>query len=61
MIATLRDRPGFQHVVITGRDAPPELIDAADLASEVVKVKHPMDAGHPRAAGHRVVSGRRAA
>ena len=24
VVATLRDRPGFQHVVITGRDAPPE-------------------------------------
>lgn len=45
VLATLRDRPGFQHVVITGRDAPPELIEAADLVSEVSKVKHPMDAG----------------
>ena len=45
VVATLRDRPGFQHVVITGRDAAPELIEAADLVSEVVKVKHPMDAG----------------
>jgi cob(I)alamin adenosyltransferase len=43
--ATLRARPGFQHVVITGRDAAPELLEAADLVSEVVKVKHPMDAG----------------
>ncbi|WCB93011.1 Corrinoid adenosyltransferase [Baekduia alba] len=45
VVATLRDRPGFQHVVVTGRDAPPALIEAADLVSEVVKVKHPMDAG----------------
>ena len=45
VVATLRDRPGFQHVVVTGRDAPQELLDAADLVSEVVKVKHPMDAG----------------
>jgi cob(I)alamin adenosyltransferase len=45
VVATLRDRPGFQHVVVTGRDAPQALIDAADLVSEVVKVKHPMDAG----------------
>ena len=55
VVATLRDRPGFQHVVITGRDAAPELIELADLVSEVVKVKHPMDAGHPRPAGDRVV------
>jgi cob(I)alamin adenosyltransferase len=45
IVATLRDRPGFQHVVVTGRDAPQGLIDAADLVSEIVKVKHPMDAG----------------
>jgi cob(I)alamin adenosyltransferase len=45
VVATLRDRPGFQHVVVTGRDAPPALVAAADLVSEVVKVKHPMDAG----------------
>ena len=45
VVARLRDRPGFQHVVVTGRDAPPALIEVADLVSEVVKVKHPMDAG----------------
>ena len=45
VVATLRDRPGFQHVVITGRDAAPELIELADLVTEVVKVKHPMDEG----------------
>src|SRR5436305_9955312 len=45
VVATLRDRPGFQHVVITGRDAPPALLDAADLVVEMTKVKHPMDAG----------------
>ncbi len=45
VVSTLRDRPGFQHVVVTGRDAPQSLIDAADLVSEVTKVKHPMDAG----------------
>ena len=41
VVATLRDRPGFQHVVVTGRDAPPGLIEAADLVTEVTKVKHP--------------------
>jgi len=45
VVATLRDRPGFQHVVVTGRDAPASLVAAADLVSEVQKVKHPMDAG----------------
>jgi cob(I)alamin adenosyltransferase len=45
VVATLRERPGFQHVVITGRDAPSALTDAADLVVEMTKVKHPMDAG----------------
>ena len=45
VVATLAARPGTQHVVITGRDAHPDLIDAADLVTEMTKVKHPMDAG----------------
>jgi cob(I)alamin adenosyltransferase len=45
VVATLRDRPGQQHVVITGRDAHPALVEAADLVVEMTKVKHPMDAG----------------
>jgi cob(I)alamin adenosyltransferase len=45
VVDTLDGRSGFQHVVITGRDARPELLEAADLVSEVIKVKHPMDAG----------------
>jgi cob(I)alamin adenosyltransferase len=45
VVSTLRGRPGFQHVVITGRDADPLLIEAADLVSEVVAVKHPLAAG----------------
>jgi cob(I)alamin adenosyltransferase len=42
---TLAKRPDGQHVVITGRDAHPALLDAADLVTEMTKVKHPMDAG----------------
>lgn len=45
VVATLRDRPGHQHVVITGRRAHPALIEVADLVTEMTKVKHPMDAG----------------
>ena len=42
---TLAARPGNQHVVITGRDAAPALVEYADLVTEMTKVKHPMDAG----------------
>ncbi|WP_456697492.1 cob(I)yrinic acid a,c-diamide adenosyltransferase [Aeromicrobium sp. P5_D10] len=45
VVETLVNRPGFQHVVITGRRADPKLIELADLVTEMTKVKHPMDAG----------------
>ena len=45
VVETLAGRPGFQHVVITGRRADGKLIGAADLVTEMGKVKHPMDAG----------------
>ncbi|MCK9900749.1 cob(I)yrinic acid a,c-diamide adenosyltransferase [Parafrankia colletiae] len=45
VLAVLAARPGHQHVVITGRDAPAALLDAADLVTEMTKVKHPMDVG----------------
>ena len=45
VIAVLADRPGNQHVVITGRDADPKLVAFADLVTEMTKVKHPMEAG----------------
>ncbi|MCX3064142.1 cob(I)yrinic acid a,c-diamide adenosyltransferase [Streptomyces beihaiensis] len=45
VVRVLRDRPGQQHVVITGRNAPQALLDAADLVTDMSKVKHPMDAG----------------
>ncbi|MEJ6019491.1 cob(I)yrinic acid a,c-diamide adenosyltransferase [Corynebacterium sp. H113] len=45
VVATLASRPGKQHVVITGRDADPKLIEIADLVTEMKKIKHPMDAG----------------
>jgi cob(I)alamin adenosyltransferase len=44
VVEVLRTRPGG-HVVITGRDAPQQLLEAADLVTEMAKVKHPMDAG----------------
>jgi cob(I)alamin adenosyltransferase len=33
------------HIVVTGRDAPPELIEAADLVTEMREIKHPFNAG----------------
>jgi cob(I)alamin adenosyltransferase len=45
VVATLTARTGRQHVVITGRYADPRLVEAADLVTEMTKVKHPMDVG----------------
>jgi cob(I)alamin adenosyltransferase len=45
VVETLAARPGRQHVIITGRDAAPELVAAADLVMQTTKIKHPMDAG----------------
>ena len=45
VVATLTARTGRQHVVITGRYADPRLVEAADLVTEMAKVKHPMDVG----------------
>ena len=33
------------HIVMTGRNAPPELVEAADLVTEMTEIKHPFNAG----------------
>jgi cob(I)alamin adenosyltransferase len=45
VVTTFANRPGHQHVIVTGRDAHPALMDSADLVVEMTKIKHPMDAG----------------
>lgn len=45
VVAALAARPPLQHVVITGRAAPPELIEAADTVTEMNVVKHAFAAG----------------
>jgi cob(I)alamin adenosyltransferase len=45
VVACLRARPAHVSVVITGRNAPAALLDAADTVTEMVKLKHPFDQG----------------
>ena len=45
VVATLKAKPRDLHVVVTGRNAKPELIEAADLVTEMTMVKHPFRAG----------------
>lgn len=51
VVEALRSRPGVQQVIITGRNAPRELVDAADLVTHMTKVKHPFDEGQRGQAG----------
>jgi cob(I)alamin adenosyltransferase len=39
------EKPQDKHVVITGRNAKPELIEIADLVTEMTLIKHPFRAG----------------
>ena len=45
VVAALKARPYGLHVVVTGRNAKPELIAAADLVTEMTLVKHHFAAG----------------
>lgn len=45
VVEVLRTRPGTQHVVITGRDPDPRIVEIADVVTEMTKVKHPFDTG----------------
>ena len=45
VVEFLKSKSPRQHVVLTGRGAPPAIIEAADLVSEVVAIKHPYRSG----------------
>jgi cob(I)alamin adenosyltransferase len=45
VIEVLGSKPRDLHVIVTGRNAKPELIEAADLVTEMTLVKHPFRAG----------------
>ena len=51
VLRVLRERPREVHVVLTGRRAPPELIELADTVTEMGMVKHAFKAGIPAQRG----------
>jgi cob(I)alamin adenosyltransferase len=52
VVAFLRDeKPDDVHVIVTGRNAKEELIEAADLVTEMTMVKHPFRSGVKPQAG----------
>ncbi|MCA1556981.1 MAG: cob(I)yrinic acid a,c-diamide adenosyltransferase [Acidobacteria bacterium] len=44
-ISSIRAEQPALHIVLTGRDAPQALVDAADLVTEMREIKHPFNAG----------------
>src|SRR5690606_17349153 len=51
VLEALRARPAHVHVLVTGRNAPPELCEIADLVTEMKSVKHPFERGQRARAG----------
>lgn len=51
IIETLRSKPRDTHVIVTGRNAKDELIEIADLVTEMTEIKHPFRAGVKAQAG----------
>lgn len=45
VVHTLSTRPGHQHVIITGRNVDPKVLEIADIATEMTKIAHPFDRG----------------
>ena len=41
----VHSKPADLHLVLTGRGAPPEIVEVADLVTEMRKVKHPYEQG----------------
>lgn len=51
VLAALGARDGMKHVIVTGRNAPDGLIEAADLVTEMTMIRHPFRSGVKAQAG----------
>jgi cob(I)alamin adenosyltransferase len=51
VLTVLRDKPEDKHVIVTGRNAKDELLEIADLVTEMTMVKHPFREGVKAQAG----------
>ena len=45
LVALVKTKPREMHLALTGRGAPPEVIEVADLVSEIQPIKHPFERG----------------
>ena len=51
VLQLIKEKPPQTHLILTGRNAPAELIEAADLVTEMGEIKHPMKKGIPAQQG----------
>ena len=51
VLQLIKEKPPQIHLILTGRGAPQEVIDAADLVTEMKEIKHPMKRGIPAQQG----------
>lgn len=51
VVKLLRERPAHLHVCLTGRNAAPEIVDLADLVTEMRLIKHPFEQGRKATRG----------
>ncbi len=51
VLQLLRDKPSEMHIILTGRNAHPKVVELADLVTEMKEIKHPMKKGIPAQQG----------
>ena len=51
MVQALKEKPEMVHVILTGRNAHPLIVECADLVTEMREVKHPYHRGIPAQRG----------
>ena len=51
VLQLLREKPPEMHIILTGRNAHPKVIEMADLVTEMKEIKHPMKKGVPAQQG----------
>lgn len=45
VVAALQKKPEKMHIILTGRNAPPQLVEIANLVTEMREIKHPFNEG----------------
>ena len=51
VLQLLKEKPPEMHIILTGRNAHPKVVEMADLVTEMKEVKHPMKSGVPAQQG----------